>query len=116
MFNVVIIGGEDCGNYEFFKQKVIQLTKEKARTEGMTIYTTGDEYVKQLSQKYYIDTYFIECDWNTYGKDALKKRNERLLSDADALIYFDTNKKDFNIIYEIAKSKNIPCRRIAIDH
>ena len=111
MFNVIIIGAEDTGNYEFFRQKAIYYLSNKAKSgEGITIYTTGDEFIDRFTDRYRIDKHFFKADWKTYGKDALKCRNELMVRDANAIIFFQNNKRDFQVLYDYAKNKGIQAR------
>lgn len=115
MFNVAIIGGEDTGNYEFFKDKCIFFLKNKAKSgEGITIYTTGDSYIEKFCARYGIDTRTFYTKWKEYGKMALKTRNDELLKECNALIYFDNGIKDQEVLFNMAKKNSIPVRKIAI--
>ena len=79
MFNIIVIGAEDTEDYEFVKQKLIVALQAKAKSgEGITIFTTGDSFIDQFTQRYNIDKYFFQTDWKTYGKNALKYRNEKI--------------------------------------
>lgn len=113
MFNVIIIGAEDTEDYQFFKEKTIALLKNKANSgEHIVIYTTGDEFVDVFTSRFGIDKRVFYCDWQKYGKDALKYRNEEILKDANAIIFFQNNKRDSKILFDFAVSKNIPARLI----
>lgn len=111
MFNVAIVGGEGSGDYPTFKEKCIFYLKNKAG-EGIKIYTTGDEYVDAFADRYRIDTIKFHTDFKKYGKDALKVRNEEMLENCDALIYFNDGTKDTKMILKMAKDLNIPVRII----
>ena len=81
--------------------------KEKG---GITILTTGDEYVDKFAKLYHIDTQFFVTNWKLYGKNALKKRNTEMLEKCDALIYFNDGIKDHQVIYELAQKSGINTR------
>ena len=111
MFNIIVIGAEDTEDYEFVKQKLIVALQAKAKSgEGITIFTTGDSFIDQFTQRYNIDKYFFQTDWKTYGKNALKYRNEKIVENANAVYFFENNKKDSRMLYNLAKEKGIPDR------
>lgn len=115
MFNIIVIGGEDSGNYEFFKSKMIYYLRNKAKSgEGITIFTTGDEYVDKFTKRYGIDVKFFVTDWKTYGKNALKERNEAILKDANAIVFFQNHKKDFETLYDMASKRGILSRSVDV--
>ena len=115
MFNVIVIGGEDSGNYEYFRSKMIYYLKNKAKSgEGITIFTTGDDFVDSFAKRYGIDVKFFVTNWKDYGKDALKHRNEEMIKNANAIIFFQNNKKDFQILYDLAVKHNIVGRIVNI--
>lgn len=111
MFNIIVIGAEDTDNYEFVREKLIIALREKAKNgDGITIFTVGDSFVDQFTQRYNIDVHFFPTDWKTYGKNALKIRNEKMVENANALYFFENNKKDFKMLFNYAKEKGIPTR------
>lgn len=112
MYKVLIIGGERFGNYDMFESKCKHYLAEKARTEGVMIYSTGDSFVDAFSEKWGIPVKRFYCDWKTYGKNALNERNERIFSDCDALIAFADGLTNTRKLCEIAETKGLP-RRIA---
>jgi hypothetical protein len=114
MFKVAIVGGESTGNYDLFKDKCIHLLRNKAKSGGITIYTTGDEYVNRFSNRYGIDVRIFYTDWGRNGKNALKERNEKILESCDAFILFDNGIKSDQILYSMAKDKGLPCRKITL--
>lgn len=115
MFKVAIIGGESTGKYEPFREKCIHLLKNKAKSgEGITIYTTGDEYVDKFAGRYGIDVRIFYTDWAKNGKNALKERNDRILESCDALVLFNNGIKSDEILYTMAKEKGVPCRKITL--
>lgn len=110
MFKVLIIGAEEMGDYEKFSTKTIYYLKNKKKSEIM-IYSLGDEYIDFFAKKNGVDTKFFAADWKTYGKETLKERATRVLSDCDAIIAFKT-KKDTEILLKMAQEKKIPIRRV----
>lgn len=110
MFKVLIIGAEEMGDYNKFRERTIFYLKRKKKSEVM-IYTLGDEFIDVFAKNNGVDTKFFPVDWKTYGKDALKKRAESVLLDCDGIIAFNT-KKDTEIIIKLAKEKNIPVRTV----
>lgn len=110
MFKVLIIGAQDTEDYEKFCKKTIYYLKNKKKSEIM-IYSLGDEYIDVFAKKNGVDTKFFATDWKTYGKEALKERATRVLSDCDAIIAFKT-KKDTEILLKMAQEKKIPIRRV----
>lgn len=113
MFKVVIIGGEDFEDYKLYEEKCIKcLSKKGAEGCGIMIYTTGDKFNDIFARRFQIDLRYFSCDWKKNGNDAIKIRNEEMLSTADAAIIFDNNSKDIKFFLEMTKAKNIPSRHI----
>lgn len=112
MFKVAIVGGENMGNYPFFERKCVNCLKNKAKTEGVTIYTTGDAFVTHFAEKCGLATRTFYTDWKRFGHDALKARNDEMLSDCDAIIVFDDGIKDTRMILKMATDKGLPSRLI----
>lgn len=111
MLNIIIIGAQDTENYEFVRQKLISVLKPVSeRGEGITILTTGDEFIDKFTERYKIDKYFFPTEWGKYGKDALKYRNEKIVEKANAIFFFENNKKDSQILYKYAKDKGLTSR------
>ena len=108
MFKVVIVGGKDTGKYALFEKRCIHYLEKKA-SEGIMIYTTGDEYVERFSKRFRIDIRYFLCNFKK-KKDALDARNEEMLADADAVIAFDNGMADVRMIIDKATEKNIPLR------
>ena len=118
MFNVAIIGGENTPDYQFFQDKCIYYLKSKVKEgEYIRILTIGDKYVDIFANKYGIETKQYNVAW-TKKKDLtpLNNRNKELINDADAIIYFDTNRKSLEHIYKLASDKpSILRRRVPIN-
>lgn len=112
MFRVAIVGGEGMGDYPRFKEKCIKILSNKAKEGGIVIYTTGDRFVEAFAERYRIDTRTFYTDFKKYGKDALKVRNEEMLSDCDAVIGFDDGLKDTKMIIKMATDLNLPLRKL----
>lgn len=114
MFNVIILGAYHTNDYDFFKTKTINLLKNKAKEGcGITILTTGDDYVKKFAETYSIDIQTFSCNWELGdAKIVFQERNNALLKNANAVIYFDTGKKEYEFIYKSAQKQNIPVRHI----
>lgn len=113
MFKVAIIGGEDFEDYKLYEEKCIKcLSKKGAEGCGIMIYTTGDKFNDIFSRRFQIDLRYFNCDWKKNGNDAIKIRNEEMLSTADAAIIFDNGSKDVKCFLEMTKDKNIPYRHI----
>lgn len=109
MFKVAIIGGEGMGDYPRFKERCIHFLKEKAKG-GIMVYTTGDEFVEAFTERYRIDSRKFSADFQTYGRDALKVRNEEMLQDCDAVICFNDGIKDTKMILKMASEMGLPTR------
>ena len=104
MFNIIVIGAEDTEDYEFVKQKLIVALQAKAKSgEGITIFTTGDSFIDQFTQRYNIDKYFFQTDWKTYGKNALKYRNEKIVENANAVYFFEILAYIIGVITQILR-------------
>lgn len=111
MFNVAIIGAESFNDFNFCKEKCIKCLKRKADSgESITIHSTGDSFVDQFSKRYHINVRNFYTNWQNYGKMALKQRNYELINDCHAMIVFDNNTKDINILKKLAIDNNIPIR------
>ena len=111
MFNVAIIGAESINDYYFCQEKCIACLKNKAESkEPITIFSTGDSFVDLFSNRFHINVQYFYTNWREDGKNALKKRNERILDKCNALIAFDDSTKDTQLLYNLAKSKGIPVR------
>ena len=111
MFKVIIVGGQETENYDFFKAKCIACLKNRTQ-EGIMIYSTGDTFVDVFAKRYGINVRIFDTDWKTHGKQALKERNEMMLSDCDAVIVFRGDLKDNAYILKMASEKQIPFRNI----
>lgn len=111
MFKVVIIGGESTKNYNFFEKKCIQCLKNKVKTDTVMIYTIGDKYVERFSTRFSIDVRIFYSKFKR-KTSVLNKRNEEMMSDANALIAFNDKLKNTSMIIEKAKEKNLPIRII----
>jgi hypothetical protein len=111
MFNVAIIGAESFDNYDFCKEKCIKCLKKKADSgESITIHTTGDSFVDQFSKRYHINVKTFYANWQIYGKMALKQRNSELINGCNAMIIFDNQTKDIDILKKLAIDNEIPIR------
>jgi len=111
MFKVAIIGGDGFEDYELFEQKCIKYLRKKGQEGcGIMVYTTGEKCNDKFSYRFGIDIRYFICNWKRDGNDALKFRNEEMLSDVDAVIAFDDGLKDTQFFLEMAKAKKIPYR------
>lgn len=111
MFNVIIIGGEDTRDYNYFKVKVAKILSSKAKSgEGITIFTIGDTFVDQFTERYGIAKRFFQTDFKSFGHDALKYRNEAIVKDANAIIFFNNNKRDYKILFDYARNNGLASR------
>ena len=103
MFNVIIIGGENIPSYDVFQRECIKFLRGKAESgERIRILSTGDEYVTKFCYMFGIETKTIYCDWKRNGRAALAVRNKAIVAEANAIIYFDSNKKDLDMLYDYA--------------
>ena len=111
MFNVAIIGAESFNDYNYCQDKCIKCLKKKAESgESITIFSTGDSFVEQFSKRFHINVRYFYTDWKKYGKMALKQRNNELMESCNAMIIFDNNTKDVDMIKKLATSNNVPFR------
>lgn len=113
MFKVAIIGGEGRGDYRLFATKCAFFLKNKVK-EGITILTTGDEYVEFLSQKANIDIKKYFVNWSEDGKDALKNRVLRMVEDCDALIIFEDGTTETKMFKHYGEKNNKPIRFVKL--
>ena len=111
MFKVGIVGAEKTGTYDKFEEKCIFYLREKAE-EGLSFFTFGDEYVHKFAFKYRINVQDFKPLFRNYDNpvEALKKRNEELLSSCDALIIFSSTYKEYQILANMAAKRGIPYR------
>jgi predicted secreted acid phosphatase len=113
MFKVAIIGGQNRNNYTEFESKCIYYLSRRAKNkEPIIILTTGDKLVEKFCQKFSIPFRYFYADFKTYKRKALNVRNEKLLSECNAVIYFNDGLKDSQDIYYLALEKGIPSRFI----
>ena len=112
MFNVIIIGGENIPNYEIFQKECIYYLRDKAKKgERIRILTIGDSYIDKFASTFGIETKTFYCDWRKHGTSALAVRNKDIAAEADAIIYFDSNKKDLDTLFEYVIKSGLPYRR-----
>lgn len=115
MFNIAIIGGENTNNYKYFQEKCINLLRNKGKSgEGIRILSIGDEFVDFFANRFGIETKIYYCNWTDLGREALKDRNRRIINEADAVLYFDTGKKDLNYLFQYAIYKNKTNRHVVV--
>ena len=111
MFNVLILGGEEIGDYDKFRTKCLNILQNQRRSEIMIREISDDAYIDVFAQTFGLAVSFYPCEWETYGKDAFKKRAEEVLTDCNGVINF-SKKKDAKIIAKIAKERGIKVRTI----
>ena len=111
MFNVLILGGEETGNYDKFRNKCLNILQDQRRSEIMIREIADDAYIDVFAQTFGLTVSFYPCEWAVYGKDALKKRTDEVLTDCHGVINF-SKKKDAEIITKIAKERGIKVRKI----
>lgn len=114
MFKVAIIGGYETGDYARFRAKCIHMLREKGKTEGLMLYSIGDEFLDRFAEEFSLTIATVYTEFGKYGKMALKVRNERLLSECEALLYFDCGIKDYNMLYTMASEKGLNVRKVTI--
>lgn len=112
MFNVIIIGGENIPDYGIFQKECAYYLRDKAKSgERIRILTVGDTYIDKFASTFGIETKTFICDWRKYGTSALAVRNKDMIEEADAIIYFDSNKKDLDNLFDYVTKSGIPFRR-----
>ena len=115
MFNVIIIGGENIPDYGLFQKECIKFLRNKAESgERIRILTIGDQYVDKFASNFGIETQTFTCDWRKHGTSALAVRNKELVSAGDAIIYFDSDKKDLANLFDYATKSGLRNRRMEI--
>lgn len=114
MFKVIIVGGENTGNYKFFCEKCIQCLKNKAKEGGITILSTGDKFVDKFAQTYGIDVQYFFADWKRDKKNALQVRAMQMVENCDAIITFNDGIKDNQMLNKFAIEAGKPSRLIAL--
>jgi len=115
MFNIAIIGGENTGDYEFFKNKCIHFLSNKVKEDSITIYSFGDAFVKKFSDEYKISLFTLYADWKTYGKEALKERTIRMANSCNGVILFaGGDKKTESFVESITAEKGVPLRIVKV--
>ena len=113
MFKVAIIGGENRGDYRLFVEKCAYFLKNKIK-EGIRVLTIGDEYVNIMCNKANIDVTVYNTNWGAYGRDALKRRNEKIINDCDAVIAFEDGTNDTKAFIHFAKQSDKPVRVVPL--
>lgn len=111
MFNVAIVGADNYKDRTVCTMKTINFLKNRAK-EGITILSTGEEFINDFSNRFNIDTKVFYTDFKKYGKEALKYRNNELLDECNGIIVFNDGKKDTEYLRQMAISKNIPLRYV----
>ena len=111
MFNVTIMRSPSFTNLNRFEERCLFFLKDKAVSgEDIMINTNGDEIVEKFAQKYYIMCKKFPTEWKKYGKNALKERNTKMLSESNAVILFNDNTTDIKCFLAMAKEANVPYR------
>ena len=112
MFKVFIAGGDEVGDYDYFKEKCIYYLKDKAKSgEGIMILSTGDDFPNIFAERYGIAIQEFYPDWNKYKNKALSKRNESIFDKADAMIiFYNDNIIEHRILKNEAMRKKVPMR------
>lgn len=111
MFTVAIIGTDGISDTKFIEEKCINCLKEKAKTQKLMINHVNEDFPKLFCKKYRINSTCFNVDWKTNGNDAIKKRNEELIESSDALIIFNNNKKDTEILLNMFLKSKKPVRK-----
>lgn len=113
MFRVAIIGGQNTNDYAKFAKTCVHLLKNKANS-GVTIMinTIGDEYVDRFSKHFCLCKRYFQAEWKTFGNNALVKRDEAIVKESDALIFFRTKENENTSIVTKAKEKGLNVRVI----
>ena len=114
MFKVIIVGGENTNDYKFFAKKCIFYLKNKAK-EGITILTTGDAYVNAFAKACNIDVKTYNTEWGSYGNNALKVRNQKMVQECDAIIIFNDGNKNNTFFQTLAVENNKPIRMVDVE-
>lgn len=115
MYNIMIIGGEESHDYKCFEYWCAYYLQNKVKTDKVNILTTGDGFVDMFAKKFGIDTKMYPTLWNIDGKRALVKRNERIVSEANAMIYFNNGISDHDMIYRAALTAGVPIRVLNVN-
>lgn len=111
MFNVIIIKGDKLKDYNFFAKKCAYYLKEKGKSgEGITIFSTGDNFVEKFATKYGITIQYFFPEWKKYGKNSLQIRDKNILLNANALIAFDDGTSEIHHLINEAKKLDIAIR------
>ena len=116
MFRVSIIGADSINDKDFCCNKCIKCLKSKNDAgETLQINSIGDNFVEEFTKFYNIDCQYFIADFSQYGKDALITRNNLLMENSDAFIFFfgEKPKKDFIYLYEMANATGKPIRKLS---
>lgn len=111
MFNVLILGAEEMGDYEKFRDKCLYYFSNKRKSEIMIREISDDAYIDVFAQTFGLAVSFFPCEWQVYGKDALKQRAEDVLNDCGGVIAF-SKKKDIDYIIKLANEKGIMVKEV----
>lgn len=116
-FKVVIAGGRQYNDYDFFKSKLNHLLQNKKKIHIIYGGASGaDTMAKRYADEYGYPAELNKADWKKYGKAAGPKRNMYMASKADAVIVFWNGKsKGTKSMIKCANHFNLPLRIIKYD-
>ena len=110
MFHVAIIGLNKVKDFELFRERCIYFLRNKAK-EGITIFTTEEHpFVVRFASMYGINTKIFYAEWNKYGKDAKKYRNQEMLRNTDGVISFNDGTTDCEMLKRLATELGVGVR------
>ena len=118
MFKVIVAGSRSINDYEFVKNKLDQILKNKW-TEDICILCGMAKGVDTLGEQYAIErrlyVKFFPADWDKHGNKAGYIRNTEMAEEADALVAFwDGESKGTKHMIDIANAKGLKVRIINV--
>lgn len=115
MFTLIIIGAQDTFKYSEVRHKLLVLLQNKVRNrEYIVLRSIGDEYVERFASEFGFPISTYSADWGLYKNKALSVRNKALFKDADAIVYFNSQKKELEVIYQQAVNTKLATRYITL--
>ncbi|MCE5333762.1 MAG: DUF2493 domain-containing protein [Desulfobacteraceae bacterium] len=109
---IIVAGSRDFSDYRLMKTKLDHLLQNQ---KDATIVSGGargaDTLAIQYAKENGLEIVVINAEWDTYGRSAGYRRNERMAEESDALVAFwDGRSRGTAHMIEIAKNRNLKTR------
>lgn len=109
MFKVIVAGSREFSDYDFLKNKLNHLLKNKTDICILCGMARGADMLgKRYAEEYGLHIEYYPADWEKDGKSAGYLRNILMAENADALVAFwDGKSKGTKHMIDIAKTKGL---------